>query len=91
MISSVQAKWKERNDRILNIGDCLWYATEFNEGEKGLVKYCATDDSMTVYKYPSNVTPFRHCCCLLNDIIYIINGRNHGAIISFDLLTKVSK
>ena len=73
---------------IIHIGDFIWYSTDYDEGERAMVQYCIkTNTIQDICKYPQDMTPMFHSCCLFNDMIYIIDGQ-HGEIISFNPSTK---
>ena len=85
--------WKERiahqtpciQDKIVRIGESLWYSTSYRRGEKGMVEYnYKTNKIINIIKYPKNMTPGAHCCCSYNNNIYIIDGKYNHEIILFN-------
>ena len=86
--------WKERtaaktiwlHDRLVLINNSIWYSTQYDYGEKGMVPYNYKTDKkaqIVKYGYYSSIKPKNHCCCSHNDIIYIIDSLDRK-IISFD-------
>ena len=74
-----------RNNAV-QIENSIWYSTDYDEGEKGMVEYCLiTNQTKQVVKYKNhNIKPDRHCICKHKDKIYIIDGHKNGEIIEFD-------
>eukprot|EP01084_Bolivina_argentea_P034903 64653_1 len=79
-------------EKIINIGDSLWYSTSYKYGGKGMVEYCIkTNTIKQIVQYPEDIQPTSHTVCAYHNIIYIIDGWINGNIISFDVSTKQFK
>eukprot|EP01083_Nonionella_stella_P135987 413631_1 len=69
---------------MIEIGDSIWWSTDYDKGEQGMVEYNPlTDTIRNVIKYPLEIAPAYHSCCKHKNVIYIVDGRN-GQIILFD-------
>eukprot|EP01083_Nonionella_stella_P091471 255752_1 len=88
--------WKElkagktRNIRPqpIQMDDCIWWSTNYDKGERGMVQYdLQSDKIISVVKYTNNIKPEGHSCCKYKNEIYIVDGRN-GQIISFNTQKK---
>ena len=70
---------------ILRINESLWYSTSYEHGEKGMVQYdYKTNKILNIVKYPQNITPRAHSCCLHQNKIYIIDSCMTQSIILFN-------
>eukprot|EP01083_Nonionella_stella_P178395 630028_1 len=88
--------WKElkagKTDRIrpqpIQMEDCIWWSTNYNKGERGMVQYdLQSDKIISVVKYPKNIKPSFHSCCKYKNEIYIVDGEN-GQTIAFNTQNK---
>ena len=55
-----------RNPRynVIPINNSIWIATNYNDGEQGLIEYSvASDDIVAVFSYPVNFQPWTHYLC----------------------------
>ena len=70
---------------IIQISNSIWYCPS-NDGRPKMVRYCLeTDQVKEIIKFPEEFEIIQPCCCLFNDMIYIIHGwTNKGEIIEFD-------
>eukprot|EP01083_Nonionella_stella_P092431 258785_1 len=72
----------------IQMDDCIWWSTEYDEGEQGMVQYdIQSDKIISVVKYPNNIKPPCHSCCQYKNEIYIVDGKN-GQIITFNTQNK---
>ena len=75
-------------NKLVQIGDSIWYSTDYNVGRKGMVQHCLkTNEIMQIIKYPPDINPLRHSVCSYQNMIYIIDGCA-GLIIEFNPTTK---
>eukprot|EP01084_Bolivina_argentea_P036736 67927_1 len=96
--SDSDSKWREHtsfgtcsiNYNLINIGDSIWYSTNCNKGQKGMVEYCIkTDSIVSKVKYPDKTYLLDHSICEYNGNMYIIDGRTRKAnIMLFSPSTK---
>eukprot|EP01084_Bolivina_argentea_P036735 67925_1 len=95
----LNSKWREHtsfggcriNYNLINIGDSIWYSTNYDEGEKGMGEYCIkTDSIVSKVKYPDKTYLSGHSVCEYNGNIYIIDGRTscRAKIMLFSPSTK---
>ena len=80
-----------KNDPI-QIQDSIWYSTDYDEGEKGMIEFCLkTNKTKSIVKYPEHIKPKIHSMCKCNNKIYLIDNTNSwsdGQIIEFDPTIK---
>eukprot|EP01083_Nonionella_stella_P058530 153251_1 len=70
--------------QLITMEDCIWWSTNYNSGERGMVQYdIQSDKIISVIKYPNNIKPEYHSCCKYKNEIYIVDGQN-GQIIAFN-------
>eukprot|EP01083_Nonionella_stella_P181423 649899_1 len=90
------SSWKERSagktediqPQLIPMEDCIWWSTDYNQGEQGMVQYdIQSDKIISVVKYPNTIKPECHSCCKYKNEIYIVDGEN-GQIISFNTQNK---
>eukprot|EP01083_Nonionella_stella_P082000 226220_1 len=75
----------------IQMDDCIWWSTDYDKGEQGMVQYdIKLDKIISVAKYPQNIKPEYHSCCKYKNEIYIVDGEN-GQIISFNTQNKQFK
>eukprot|EP01083_Nonionella_stella_P118333 353256_1 len=68
----------------IQMEDCIWWSTDYDSGERGMVQYdIQSDKIISVVKYPNNIKPKWHSCCKYKNEIYIVDGQN-GQIIAFN-------
>ena len=93
----MSAKWNshtaalthEIREQMIHIGQSLWYSTDYERGERGIVEYDTVSDQIKqIIKYPNNIKPRGHSLCESNGNIYIIDGCENEQIISFNPETK---
>eukprot|EP01083_Nonionella_stella_P273761 928930_1 len=85
-LTPTKTKWIQ--PQLIQMGDCIWWSTQYDEGEQGMVQYdIQSDKIISVVKYPNNIKPDRHSCCQYKHEIYIVDGMN-GQIISFNTQNK---
>ena len=71
----------------ISINSSIWYSTRCYAGEKGMVQYNNTTNKIeNIIKYPHDIKPAGHSCCIHKNKIYIINGWK-GEIILFEPAT----
>ena len=73
---------------LVIIGDSLWYSSPHKSydrnGENGMTEYSIKSRRfIQTIPYPSGIKPKQHCCCVVKNIIYIIDGVNQ-VIIAFN-------
>eukprot|EP01083_Nonionella_stella_P158145 514351_1 len=74
--------------QFIPMEDCIWWSTDYNQGEQGMVQYdIQSDKIISVVKYPNNIKPKWHSCCEYKNEIYIVDGEN-GQIIAFNTQNK---
>ena len=74
---------------LVQIGNSIWCSTWYNQGEEGLVEFCEHGNNFKhLVSYPAYVEATRHALCCLNNLIYIIDGKNRQ-IVSFNPSTYV--
>eukprot|EP01083_Nonionella_stella_P273759 928928_1 len=77
--------------QVIQMEDCIWWSTDYDSGEQGMVQYdIQSDKIISVIKYPKNIKPSSHSCCKYKNEIYIVNGEN-GQIITFNTQNKLFK
>eukprot|EP01083_Nonionella_stella_P094979 266594_1 len=73
---------------LVNIGDKIWYSTDYQKGEKGMVEYCPkTNKVVRTVKYSEHMYLKGHSICRYRGSIYIVDGRK-GNIILFNPSTQ---
>ena len=79
-------------NQLIQIGDSIWYSTDYHDSEQGMVQYCLnTNKTKQIIKYSSYyINPQYHSVCSYKDTIYIINGDGgyDGDIIAFNPSSK---
>ena len=98
--NSTEVKWNTKphqpgvttRECLMQIGDSIWYSSShkshYQKGENGMSEYCMKSNRIVqTIQYPEGVRPKRHCCCVHQNEIYIIDGEN-GKIIVFDPESK---
>ena len=78
--------------KIIAIEDSLWYSSAHesydSDVENGMTEYSMKSHKVIqTIPYPADMTPTRHCCCAVGDIIYIIDGQD-SSITAFDPKSK---
>eukprot|EP01083_Nonionella_stella_P158144 514350_1 len=82
------AKTKYVRPQLVQMEDCIWWSTDYHQGEQGMVQYdIQLDKIISVVKYPNNIKPKWHSCCEYKNEIYIVDGKN-GQIIAFNTQNK---
>eukprot|EP01083_Nonionella_stella_P005487 15853_1 len=77
--------------QIIQMEDCIWWSTDYDSGEQGMVQYDSKLDKIrSVVTYPQNIKPKGHSCCKYENEIYIVDGVN-GQIITFNAQSKQFK
>ena len=63
------------HNKVVQIGDSIWYSTACGSGEQGMVEYCLkTNKTKQIVKYKDNSIKLeQHSVCKYKNIIYIIN------------------
>ena len=96
LIMSSTTKWNKESHKpgiftrpnLIAIADSLWYSSDYDYDNEGMTEYCIKSKQIIqTIPYPSDIKPSHHCCTLVKDIIYIIDGIN-GLIIAFDPKSK---
>eukprot|EP01083_Nonionella_stella_P162729 534447_1 len=78
------AKTVDIQPQLIQVEDCIWWSTDYDSGERGMVQYdIQSDKIILVVKYPNNINPMGHSCCKYKNEIYIVDG-NNGQIIAFN-------
>eukprot|EP01083_Nonionella_stella_P154936 499814_1 len=69
----------------ISIGNSIWWSTDYNEGERGMVEFdIKSNKIISTTPYPNDITPEFHCLCECGNIIYIVDGYLNNKIYSFD-------
>eukprot|EP01083_Nonionella_stella_P211970 765913_1 len=85
------AKTDSVRPQLIQMEDCFWWSTDYDEGEQAMVQYdIQSDKIISVIKYPNNIKPSCHSCCQYKNEIYIVDGEN-GQIITFNTQNKQFK
>ena len=77
---TVKLRWNP-----VSIGTSIWYSTDYNAGERGMVEFCTkSNKTKRIVPYPPNIEPYDHALCLYQQTkIIIVDGVN-GKLILFD-------
>ena len=99
-MSASTTKWKKEShipgirtrQNLIVIGDSIWYSSAHKSydanGENGMTEYCIKSHQIKqTIPYPSGIAPNTHCCCMVRNIIYIIDGDNGSIIMKIFLIT----
>ena len=88
---------RETAKNLIIVGNSLWYSSSdgtidiySNNTIHGMTEYCMQSHKiLQTIPYPAKIKPYRHCCCLVKNIIYIIiKELQKGSIIAFNPDTK---
>ena len=82
----VSHKTRHIQDRMMSIGNNIYYGTPRHWGENGLVQYNLESHQLSVTEIPSAVGT-NYTCCFYKDKIYIISG-SFGRILAFNPTDK---
>ena len=73
---------------LMSIGESIWFCTDCDKGEKGIVQYDINTKKYETTPYPNNLGEIGfHSCCNDEHLIYIVNGK-YGNLIIFNTQTK---
>ena len=66
----------------------IWFCTDSDGGEKGIVEYSTITRKYKFKKYPKDLGPIAgHSCCNHQHLIYIVNGK-HNNLLIFNTKTR---
>ena len=92
-------KWKKLpppnttaiRQELMSIGQSIWFCTDYDQGEKGIVEFNTTTNKYSIIPYPKHLGAIKwHSCCNNKHLIYIVNGLK-GDLITFNTKTKQFK
>ena len=73
----------------LCFGSSIWISTDYDDGEKGMVEYdCTTNTIKQVVSYPNGVAPSYHTVCKYKDDTIVIADGYRGVVVTFNVNTK---
>ena len=82
------SKTSKIGQKLMSIGESIWFCTDSNYGECGIVEYDIINHKFNVIKYPQNIEWIsNHSCCTDQHSIYIVDG-NNGNLIIFNTKIK---
>eukprot|EP01084_Bolivina_argentea_P063277 115588_1 len=73
--------------KLMMIDNFIWIATNYDDAEGGLIKYCPKSNTMKIIKYPQSLRPKWHSATQYGSSIYIVNGVD-GYIMEYNTITQ---
>eukprot|EP01084_Bolivina_argentea_P236207 397233_1 len=74
--------------KLMNIGESIWYCTDYDTGKEGIVEYDTINHKFNVIQYSQDVGYIcNHSCCNDGHLIYIVDGHK-GNLVMFNTKSK---